>query len=210
LALVSVAGATSRAGKTALAASLLTGLPSRTATAVKFTTTEDVFERCPRGTPCVVCDIDVPFRIVTEADVLREPGTDTDRLAAAGARRVIWAIARSSAVSAAWRSVAAMLEPGLQVMEGSTIALEAKPDLTFFVVHPFLDPARWKETSPRLLADADAVVVNRPAGESRPPSPQVLEAIRARRRLDDLVCADVTLPLAQWAPALTARFRGLL
>jgi hypothetical protein len=58
--LVAVSGACSRAGKTALAVSLLRGLPWGQAAAVKFTTTEDVFERYPRGTPCVVCDIDVP------------------------------------------------------------------------------------------------------------------------------------------------------
>ena len=123
MSLVSVAGATSRAGKTALAASILRAVPGGSATAVKFTTTEDVFERCPRGTPCVVCDIDVPFRIVSEASVLNEPGTDTFRLAQAGARRVVLAIARKSAVEAAWRRVSSVLEPGLWVLEGSTITL---------------------------------------------------------------------------------------
>jgi len=207
--LVSVAGATSRAGKTALAASILHGLPLGSASAVKFTTTEDVFERCPRGTPCVVCDIDVPFRIVSETSVLRESGTDTDRLAAAGARRVVWAIARKRAVAAAWRRVSSLLEPGLWVMEGSTITFEAKPELTLFVVHPFLDAARWKESSAQLLATADVVVVNRPSGESRPPSPCVLQALHALRPRQDELVADVTQPLSEWAPALAARIAAL-
>jgi hypothetical protein len=120
LALVSVSGAASRAGKTSLAVTLLRSLPPSSAVAVKFTTTEDVFERCPRGTPCVVCDIDVPFRIVQDERVLDEPGTDTARLAQAGATRVIWAISRASAVRAAWSRVASMAG-GLAVMEGSTI-----------------------------------------------------------------------------------------
>jgi hypothetical protein len=208
LSLVSVAGATSRAGKTALAASILSGLPRGSAGAVKFTTTEDVFERCPRGTPCVVCDIDVPFRIVAETSVLREPGTDTDRLAAAGARRVLWAIARKGALVPAWRRVAALLDPGLWVMEGSTITFEAKPQLTFFVVHPFLSPGRWKETSAQLLATADVVVLNRPAGEPREPSPEVQAAIRGVRG-GDVRIADVTQPLAAWAPQLSARIAAL-
>lgn len=209
MSLVSVAGATSRAGKTALAASILRALPKGAATAVKFTTTDDVFERCPRGTPCVVCDIDVPFRIVNDARVLREPGTDTDRLSQAGARRVVWAIARRGAVKDAWRHVSSLLEPGLWVMEGSTITLLAKPELLLFVVHPFLDPARWKETSAQLLGTADAVVVNRPAGEARPPSPSVLAAIKARRGRDDVLVADVTRPLPLWAPQLLSRIGAL-
>ena len=53
---------------------------------MKFTTTEDVFERCPRGTPCVVCDIDVPFRHRGRPRRPREAGTDTARLRGAGAR----------------------------------------------------------------------------------------------------------------------------
>jgi hypothetical protein len=208
--LVSVAGATSRAGKTALAASILRGLPEGAATAVKFTTTDDVFERCPRGTPCVVCDIDVPFQIVTEARVLREPGTDTDRLAAAGARRVVWAIARKGALERAWRRVGELLEPGLWVMEGSTIAFLAKPDLTLFVVHPFLDPARWKDSSQHLLREADVVLINRPAGEVRAPSGAVLEAIRALRGKADARVADVTQPLCEWAPDLAGKVEALV
>jgi len=198
LALISVAGATSRAGKTALAASLLRGLSPGSASAVKFTTTDDVFERCPRGKPCLVCDIDRPFRLVTEESVLRERGTDTDRLAEAGARRVVWAIARRSAVAVAWAAVTPLVAGGPVVMEGSAITFEAKPALTFFVVHPFLDPARWKESASALLDSADCVVVNRPANETREPAAAVLEAIHARRGRRDVRIADVTAPLAAW------------
>jgi hypothetical protein len=210
LALVSVSGACSRAGKTALAETLLRALPRGRAAAVKFTTTEDVFERCPRGTACVVCDIAVPFRIVTDARVLDEPGTDTARLARAGASRVVWAIARRSAAAAAWDEVEAMVAgEGLAVMEGSTIVALARPDLSVFVAHPFLPPARWKATSPALIAGSDLVVVNRPAAEPRPPSPEVLEALRLHRSPGGIVTADVTRPLVQWAPALASRLERL-
>ena len=210
MALVSVSGACSRSGKTALAVTLLHALPRGRAAAVKFTTTEDVFERCPRGTPCVVCDIEVPFRIVTDARTLGEPGTDTDRLARAGASRVVWAIARQGAVAEAWRTVQAMIAgDGLAVMEGSTIVALAKPDLSVFVAHPFLSPARWKPTSPALIAGSDLVVVNRPAAEPRPPSPEVLDALHAQRGGAGVVTADVTRPLNQWAPALASRLERL-
>jgi hypothetical protein len=208
--IVSVSGATSRAGKTALAVSLLRALPRGTSVAVKFTTTEDVFERCPRGSPCVVCDIDVPFRIVEDPEILAESGTDTRRLGDAGARRVVWAIARASHVEAAWAAVR-MRIPGAEnvVMEGSTIVDTARPDLLLFVLHPFLSPERWKPTSAALLARADAVVINRPSAEPRDPSAAVLEAVAAHRP-DGVCVADVTRPLADWAPDLLARLHPSL
>jgi hypothetical protein len=208
--IVSVSGACSRSGKTALAVTLLRELGPGTAAAVKFTTTGDVFERCPRGTTCVVCDIEVPFRLVEEEDVLLQPGTDTERLAAAGASRVLWAIARSGAVGAAWSAVRARLsEAPLIVMEGSTIVHTARPEMALYVVHPFLAPSRWKEGAGALMASADAVVVNRPSAEPRPPAPAVLEAVRTLAGARAPVVADVTRPLAEWAPALRARLHGL-
>jgi hypothetical protein len=209
VALVSVSGGCSRSGKTALAVTLLRGLTGAGA-AVKFTTTGDVFERCPRGAPCVVCDIEVPFRIVTDAGTLGQPGTDTDRLGRAGARRVVWAIARESAVAPAWAAVRSMIEDAeVNVLEGSSIVAVARPLLRLFVAHPFLSPARWKPTSARLVAESDLVVVNRPAAEGRPPSAQVMDALAGCRGRDDVVVADVTRPLGEWAPALQARLEAL-
>jgi len=209
--LLSVAGACSRAGKTALAVGLVRELGAGTV-AVKFTTTDDVFERCPRGTPCVVCDIDVPFRLVQEPAILAEPGTDTARLAEAGAARVVWAISRKSAVGAAWSAVRARLGategPPFIVMEGSSIVSIAQPDVLAYVVHPFLSPGRWKEGWPGLVAAADLVVVNRPAAETRPPSPEVMDALAGARPRGAVAVADVTRPLAEWAPALRARLHA--
>jgi len=209
--LVSVSGACSRAGKTALATTLLRALPAGTATALKFTTTEDVFERCPRGTPCVVCDIDVPYRIVEEPQVLRKAGTDTDRLAVAGAGRVVWVIAKASAAARAWKVVRDLVaRASIVVMEGSTVVDLAQPDLLLFVAHPHLSTARWKPTSGPLLARADAVVVNLPSYERRRPAPSVLAEIGLHRSSKDLRVADVTRPLADWAPDLAGRLTGLL
>lgn len=204
--LVSVAGACSRAGKTALAESLLRVAPVGQAAAVKFTTTDDVFERCPRGTPCVVCDIDVPFRLVQDARVLDEPGTDTARLRQAGASQVLWTIARRGSVDLAWQATCRLLSPiACVVMEGSSIVDVAQPDLLLFVAHPFLLPERWKPQSQALVARADIVVVNRPVTEGRAPAPAVLEQLRAWRGRDDLRVADVTEPLADWAPDIARR-----
>jgi hypothetical protein len=210
MALLSVSGACSRAGKTALAVSLLRAFPGGQAAAVKFTTTEDVFERCPRGTPCVVCDIDVPFRIVTDGATLGQAGTDTARLAETGATPVVWAISRAAAVAPAWAAVSRLVagRPVI-VMEGSTITRLAHPDLHLFVVHPFLSPERWKPGSADLIAGCDAVVVNVPGAERRAPSPAVMAEVSRHRGGGPVIVGDVTRPVAEWAPELMVRAASL-
>jgi molybdopterin-guanine dinucleotide biosynthesis protein len=203
--LISVAGACSRSGKTALAETLLRTLEGRAA-AVKFTTTDNVFERCPRGAPCVVCDISVPYRVIDDPRVLDEAGTDTARLRAAGAHPVLWAIAKEEAAAAAWEAVRSRISSADRVvMEGSTIVDLARPILCFFVVHPFLSPDRWKPTSAALLERADAVIVNLPRSERRRPSPVVLAEIARLRGRPDAREGDVTRPLSEWAPDLIER-----
>jgi hypothetical protein len=208
--LISVAGASSRAGKTALAVTLLEAFGPGRAAAVKFTCAEDVFKSCPRGTPCVVCDIEVPFRTVDDPAVLREPGTDTDRLHAAGASRVLWTIAREASVRPAWAAAAARLRgEDLVVMEGSRIVRVARPNVTVFVAHPFLSPERWKPTSPDLIAEADLVVVNRPARERRAPSASVMAVLGRHRQDREILVADVTRPLREWAGGFAERLEAL-
>ncbi len=207
--IVSISGACSRAGKTALAESVLRALPRGTAAAVKFTTTEDVFERCPRGSACVVCDIDVPFRIVRDDAVLRQPGTDTDRLAAAGAREVVWAITRASAAPLAWAAVTRLLAgTPLAVLEGSTVVEQglAQPDLRIFVAHRSMPPERWKPTSRALAAGEHRVVVHT-AGPA--PAKSVLAALDALGARDNRVVADATRPLSSWDRDLERRLLEL-
>ena len=214
---VVVAGSSSRAGKTALAETVLRGLGGRAA-AVKFTTTDDVFKRCPRGTTCIVCDIDVPFKVVRDEATLGESGTDTARLKAATEGPVLWTIARKSVAALAWEATLLLLEQarvdakalgegrGL-VVEGSSVASLCSPDFTFFVVHPFLSPARWKEGTRELIGRANCVVVNRQASEGRAPSAEVMAAIHEARPYD-LRVADVLEPLDTWAGDLWPRIRA--
>ena len=186
-----------------LAVSLLEALPRGAAAAVKFTTTEDVFERCPRGTPCVVCDIDVPFRIVEDPAVLAEPGTDTDRLGRAGARRVVWAIAKQHAGRAAWRAARARMEgEDFVVMEGSTIVSLARPELNAL--------RRASVPLPGAL-EADlgrSARAGRPRGRepARGRDPLAFDEVAGRARAAStgarLVVADVTRPAAEWAGSL--------
>jgi hypothetical protein len=206
-----VAGSSSRAGKTALAETVLRGLGGQAA-AVKFTTTDDVFERCPRGTACIVCDIDVPFKVVRDEATLSESGTDTARLRAATKGPVLWTIARKAVGALAWEATLRLLEQagaGGQdlVVEGSTVASLCSPDFTFFVVHPFLSPERWKEGTKELIGRANCVVVNRQASEGREPGAEILAAIHEARPYD-LRVADVLQPLDAWAGDLLPRLRA--
>ncbi len=207
--IVSVSGATSRAGKTAVAESLLRALPAGALAAVKFTTTEDVFERCPRGSACVVCDIAEPFRIVRDPSILAQPGTDTARLAAAGAAEVVWAIARAAAAPLAWAAVTRMLRgTPVAVLEGSTVVEQrlAQPDLRVFVAHRSIPPERWKPTSASLVAGADRVVIHTSGPQ---PSRRVVDALDAMGAREKRVTADATRPLREWAPDLERRLREL-
>jgi hypothetical protein len=217
VATIVVAGSSSRAGKTALAETILRGLGSRDA-AVKFTTTDDIFEKCPRGTTCIVCDIDVPFKVVRDEPTLNEKETDTARLKDATQGPVLWTISRKSVAAQAWQATLRLLDQakadagtrdrseGL-VIEGSTISGLCEPDFTFFVVHPFLSPARWKDGTRELLARADCVVINRQSSEKREPHAEVMSAIRESRPYD-LRVADVLSPLETWAKDLVPRLRA--
>ena len=194
-----------------MAETVLRGLGGRGA-AVKFTTTDDVFERCPRGTTCIVCDIDVPFKVVRDEATLLESGTDTARLKAATGGPVLWTISRKSMAALAWEATRLLLDQGSAegrglVVEGSTVASLCSPDFTFFVVHPFLSPARWKDGTRELIGRADCVVVNRQASEGREPAPEVMAAIHEGHPYD-LRVADVLEPLDTWAGDLLPRLRA--
>ena len=214
---VVVAGSSSRAGKTALAETVLRG-QGGSAAAVKFTTADDIFEKCPRGTSCIVCDIDVPFKVVRDETTLSEKGTDTARLRDATSGPVFWTITRRSVAELAWQATLRLLEQwkseaktpvmdhGL-VIEGSTIASLCAPDFTFFVVHPFLRPERWKDGTRELIGRADCVVINRQAALNREPHPDVMAAIREAHPYD-LRVADVLSPLQTWAGDLLPRLRS--
>ena len=198
--LAGVSGACSRAGKTALAVALLRDLGRSDVAAVKFTTTEDVFERCPRGTPCVVCDIDVPFRIIGDAATLDEPGTDTARLGAA-----------AGGCSGASRGAGRWRRPGPRCAACCAAPPpSSKARRSWHVSHRTCScswPIRSSRRSggsrrPRPRRRADAVVVNLPAKERRAPSADVMEALRAARGRDDMRRGRHG-PARSWAPDIS-------
>ena len=165
--IISVAGATSRAGKTLLAEQIIQYCASRGVPvyAVKFTTTTDIPSPCPRGTPCTVCDLSEKFRIIRDPEILLQPGKNTQRLAAAGATEIIWIISRKSNLPQAYNHLLTHLSPdAVTVIEGSTVTSFCEPDLLFYVAANHISPARWKDNAQEILANADFFVLNRKKG----------------------------------------------
>ena len=88
---ISVAGATSKAGKTLLAEQLIRYCMQRYSPvyAVKFTTTTDLPFPCPRGAPCTVCDLSDLFRTIRDPEVLQQKGKNTARFCAANPGEIL-------------------------------------------------------------------------------------------------------------------------
>lgn len=165
--IISIAGATSRAGKTLLAEQIIQYCAGRGAPiyAVKFTTTTDIPSPCPRGTPCTVCDLSEKFRIIRDPEILLQPGKNTQRLSAAGATEIIWIIARKSYLPKAYEHLLSHLSTdAVTVMEGSTVTSFCNPDLLFYVAANHISPARWKDNAREISASADFFVLNRKKG----------------------------------------------
>jgi hypothetical protein len=165
--IISVAGATSRAGKTLLAEQLIQYCSSKGVPvyAVKFTTTTDIPSPCPRGTPCTVCDLSEKFRIIRDPEILLQPGKNTQRLAAAGAKEIIWIIARKSYLPQAYSHLVTHLSAdAVTVMEGSTITSFCEPDLLFYVAANHIAPSRWKDNAHQISGEADFFILNKKKG----------------------------------------------
>jgi hypothetical protein len=174
--IISVAGATSGAGKTLLAEQIIRYLSGHKVPvyAVKFTTTSDLPSPCPRGAPCTVCDLSDRFRIVRDPSILMQPGKNTQRLAAAGATEVVWIIARKSSLEEAYQHLLEHLpNNAITVMEGSTITTICKPDLVFYIAANNIPPAKWKDNAKEILNTADFVILNKKKGAIDHPQIQI-------------------------------------
>jgi hypothetical protein len=165
--IISVAGATSKAGKTELAEQLIAYCSRQyhPVIAVKFTTTSDLPSPCPRGAPCTVCDLSDAFRIVTDPAILNQPRKNTHRFAVAGADQVLWVIARKSQLENAYQHLLAHIpDHALVIMEGSTITELCRPDLLFYIFANNIPATKWKNSASRILEKADVILRNRKKG----------------------------------------------
>lgn len=196
-----IAGPSANAGKTALACAMIAAVPG--AQALKITR----FHReshCPvhgvdeQGDDnCDGCDpVPAGFELVTDEALLRTPGKDTDRLAIAGAKPVLWLRAAPHVFRYALAAAMNAFDPERPlVIEGNSAA--TLPDFPGKVV--LLWPQRTRGVKASALpalkrADVLVLVEHQDAPHRR--IPNTLRSALARAGL-----AESALPEARWLPA---------
>ena len=190
-------------GKTSLVAALCAAFPGRF-TAVKGTTIHPEEEgRCPRSeeVECACRSLEGDFAILTDPVIVAQPGTDTGRIAAAGARRVLWAIGRPetyAALAAALRREF-VRDDEIVVTEGNTLAARLSPEIRLFVANPHVPWDSFKSATESLCEEADLLVLNPFPLRRAEASPSEIERtcerlIRARAGRP-WVYADLSRPL---------------
>jgi hypothetical protein len=158
-----VAGVSSGAGKTCVAESMTRALAGRCRTAAAKITVTHGERGCPHGGKgCNVCgSLGGDFQVITRENIILQPGTDTARLASAGAVPVVWAITRESSIEDAWREMSRLMSLNVcAVIESNTLAQIIRPTLTLMVVDPGVSRKIWKPSAEHLIAAADYVIFN--------------------------------------------------
>lgn len=187
-----IGGASSHAGKTALAEGLLRRLRPERWAAVKVTVIENeeeiaahvseasrLLEFAARGSV-----------VISEEAIIRQPSSDTGRFAAAGAWPVLWAVVRPDQIMVAWNDIEKHLGGVSGVLiESSRLALLLSADLTVCLISLRVPPSRWKADAPALIARADVVVV---AGATAcdEDAARIIADIRRHRRDRPLIVCD--------------------
>lgn len=126
-----VAGAHSGIGKTKFAESLLRRLSGFSALKVTVVKAGG----CPRKSPCGVCQKQkTPFTIISNPRIINHKGKDTQRLKAAGAKKVLWLKARPEGLKGGLKRALEKLSGAKGVIiEGTSVLKYLKPDLSFFI-----------------------------------------------------------------------------
>ena len=204
--ILSVTAPGNGSGKTTALAAILGGFPGRL-TAVKFTTVFRDGVNCPRTEKSCACgELHSDFTVVTDPAKLEAEDTDTGRLARAGARAVIWCLARPGAHAAAWAHVKTMLPPGRGevLTEGNSVVPALAPDLLMMVMSPKLPREKWKTDAWTLARRADVVIVNPHECGAQEVGGLVAEVARELGGRTPVV-ADVSRPLEEWADGSISR-----
>lgn len=122
-----ISGSESGVGKTYTAEQLLKNLFNWSA--LKVTVSRD--GDCPHQRNCGVCpEIKDPFYIIKDKDIINQPGKDTCRLKAAGAKEVIWLKARPDGLEEGLnKAMAEFSDCQGVIIEGTSVLKFIKPDL---------------------------------------------------------------------------------
>jgi hypothetical protein len=200
-----VAGVSSGAGKTSLAESMTRALAGSFRTAAAKMTVTHGERGCPHGGKgCDVCgSLGGNFQVITRENIIKQQGTDTARLAAAGASPVVWAITKEAAVLEAWREMSGLMRgAACAVIESNTLALVIKPSLTLMIVDPSVSRKIWKPSAEHLIAHADHLIFN-DRGPKEKREARLAEVESLRGSIQDLIFVSHPHQAAQH-PALIA------
>jgi hypothetical protein len=173
---ICIAGATSGLGKTALAVALLSRLHGWSACKVT-TCLGGNRHRCPRGhaETCGVCSsLSRDYEIVEEKGEASDRDKDTGRLAAAGARRVLWVKSKPEFLPDALGKALGMLGRSRGILiEGNHALTVVDPDVAVMIL-----PAgvKMKKSARAVLDKID--IFARAAGEEGIVE-RILAAVRA-------------------------------
>jgi len=200
-------------GKTRLASTILAAFPGRF-TAMKVSTVYRDGEMCPKSDNVCACrELHGAFTVITDTARLHEEGTDTGRLARAGASRVLWCLAKPSAHESLWSHLASELLGAEEavVSEGNKIAGVCSPRRVVVVARADVARERWKKDIWDLARIADLVVVNAP-GEvrgggtsSRPAEAESLAGEFRAATKAPVIVEDVARPLGEWSSSVLFR-----
>jgi|SRR3989338_4690411 len=129
--IITVSGAHSGVGKTALIEQLLKDLKGWSA--LKVTVSHN--GSCPKGKPCGACDkLGSKFSIVSDKGSIEEGRKDTQRFKAAGALKVFWLKARPEGLRRGLNEALYRLKDAKGVIiEGTSVLEYIRPDLAILV-----------------------------------------------------------------------------
>ncbi len=155
MAVVVVGGHTRNIGKTTLAAQILAALPQMHWTAMKIT--QYGHSVCSaNGEPCDCATADHAVAMSEERS--RDSGTDTARMLAAGAERVLWVRTRQGQLAEAMPRVRREIAAAANVLlESNSVLRFLRPDVYVAVLDPAV--ADFKASALRYLDRADALFV---------------------------------------------------
>ncbi|MGI4852720.1 MAG: hypothetical protein ACRYF4_01585 [Janthinobacterium lividum] len=155
MAVVVVGGHTRNIGKTTLAAQILAATQDRHWTAMKIT--QYGHNVCSANSEACDCsDPDHPVAVSEERDAAS--GTDTSRMLAAGAERVLWVRTQQGSLVEAMPRIRKELTLHANVLlESNSVLRFLKPDVYVAVLQPAV--ADFKASALRYLDRADALFV---------------------------------------------------
>jgi len=155
-----IGSAGANVGKTELACALLQKFGKSTdIIGVKVTTIKAKDGRCPRGGQgCGVCSsLDGQFHITEE--IKTDSGKDTDRLLAAGARRVFWLRVMKTHLKEAVATLLDIIGPdAISICESNSLRLVVEPGLFLMVKRQ--DSKAWKSSAKSVKKYADRIIVS--------------------------------------------------